>query len=361
MALPPFISENIPLAPLTTLGVGGPARFFAAASTDEEVLAALAFARARALPVFILGGGSNLVVADAGFPGLVLHVALKGVQARTAQGAAFVAVGAGEAWDDFVQHCVVHDWAGLECLSGIPGSVGGTPVQNVGAYGQEVSETIVSVCAVDRAAGRIVELDNAQCGFSYRQSIFITSARERYVVLSVSYALKIGGAPALRYTDVQKYFADCTTAPTLAEVRQAVLAIRARKAMVIDPNDPDTRSAGSFFKNPVLTASAFAALLASARAAGLLGADEQIPHYPAAPEHVKIPAAWLIERAGFAKGHVRGRAGLSRKHTLALVNRGGATAREVVELMREIQARVRRCFGVELAPEPVFVGVAPEV
>ena len=351
-----LIQENIPLAPLTTLGVGGAARYFAEISDERELPVALAFARRQRLPVFLLGGGSNLVVADEGFDGLVVRVALRGVEDRVEGDTAWVTVAAGEEWDAIVGHCVGRTWAGFECLSGIPGSVGGTPVQNVGAYGQEVSETIVTVRAYDRRAEQVVELSNAECQFSYRRSLFNTVARERYVVLRVTYLLRVAGAPALRYADVQKHFADASSAPTLAAVREAVLAIRRRKAMVIDPADPDTRSAGSFFKNPILAPEQFAALETSARVAGLVKVSETIPRYVAEGGQIKIPAAWLIERAGFAKGYTRGRVGLSNKHTLALVNRGGASAGEVMELMREIQRRVQERFGVWLAPEPVLVG-----
>ncbi|HMX29855.1 MAG TPA: UDP-N-acetylmuramate dehydrogenase, partial [Blastocatellia bacterium] len=235
-------------------------------------------------------------------------------------------------------------------------SVGGTPVQNVGAYGQEVSETITKVRALDRLSNRIVELSNADCRFGYRTGIFNSTERDRYVVLAVTYALRPAGEPALRYPDLKNFFAGRTDRPTLNEVRQAVIAIRAQKGMVIQPNDPNCRSAGSFFKNPVLAVEDFARLEASAQAQGLLREGERLPHFSAADGQIKVPAAWLIERAGFQKGYAKGQAGISSKHTLAIINRGNATAREVLALVQEIQQRTAARFGVQLTPEPVFVG-----
>lgn len=351
-----LIQENIPLAPLTTLGVGGAARYFAEINAEHELPVALEFARRHRLPVFLLGCGSNLVIADEGFDGLVVRIALRGLEVSIESDLARVTVAAGEEWDAIVEHCVARNLAGVECLSGIPGSVGGTPVQNVGAYGQEVSETITTVRVYDRLTDQVLELSNAECQFSYRRSLFNTTARERYVVLRVTYALRANGEPALRYADLQQHFAASSSRPTLSAVREAVLAIRRRKAMVIDPNDPDTRSAGSFFKNPLISPEQFAALETTVCGTGFVKADEKIPRYTAEGGQVKIPAAWLIERAGFAKGYTRGRVGLSNKHTLALVNRGDAHTSEVVELMQEIQGRVQERFGVWLTPEPEFVG-----
>jgi UDP-N-acetylmuramate dehydrogenase len=351
-----LILENVPLAPLTTLQIGGAARFFAEARDEEQLLDALAFAEERDLPVFILGGGSNVLIADEGFPGLVIRGAIKGVTWRDEDGVVIVRAGAGEDWDDLVRQCVERDLAGVENLSGIPGWVGGTPVQNVGAYGQEVSETIVSVRVFDRHEKRIVELSNAECQFTYRTSIFNTIARDRYVVLAAIYALKPHGEPAIRYPEVKNFFSDVLTKPTLGEVREAVRTIRARKAMVIVPDDPDCRSAGSFFKNPVIARSEFARLEESARAQGVLRDGERAPSFEAGEERVKVPAAWLIERAGFQKGYSQGRVGISSKHALAIVNRGGGTAQEVLELVEEMRQRVLQTFDVTLAPEPVFVG-----
>jgi UDP-N-acetylmuramate dehydrogenase len=351
-----LIQENVPLSPLTTLRIGGPARFFAEARDEDETLAAFSYAEERSLPLFILGGGSNVLVADEGFPGLVVRVALKGVTWRAEGDEVIVTARAGEDWDELVSKCVERDLAGIECLSGIPGSVGGTPVQNVGAYGQEVSETITLVRAFDRLAGGIIELSNEQCRFSYRASVFNTTARDRYVVTAVAYALKPHGEPAIRYPDLKNIFSNISTSPSLGMAREAVRGIRAQKAMLIAPDDPDCRSAGSFFKNPVITPGAFARIKEIARERNLIGAAEQVPNFPAGDGKLKVPAAWLIERAGFHKGYDRGRVGISSKHTLAIVNRGGATASEVVGLMKEIQERVADNFGVPLAPEPVFVG-----
>ena len=355
MATPDIdIQENVLLAPLTTLGVGGPARWFYSARSVADVEHAVAFARERALDLFVLGGGSNVVVADEGFDGLVLRVAITGIQERNSPGSACgtVEVGAGRNWDEFVAMCVLRGYTGVECLSGIPGSVGGTPVQNVGAYGQEVSETIASVLVYDLAEGRIRELPNQVCGFAYRSSIFNTSQRGRYIILQVRYELKPGAEPALRYADLQRYFAGRHGKPTLGDVREAILKIRASKGMVIDLNDPDSRSAGSFFKNPVLSAEDFARLSAKADARGL-----KVPSYPALSQQSKISAAWLVENAGFHKGYVKGRVGISSKHALAIVNRGSATAAEVVALRDEIQSKVEQAWGVRLDSEPVFVGV----
>jgi UDP-N-acetylmuramate dehydrogenase len=347
------IQENVALAPLTTLGIGGPARYFVHASSEDVVLDAIQFAGDRNLPMFVLGGGSNLLVADRGFPGLVVKIGLTGIEWETDRERAIVRVGAGEEWDRFVALCVDRDLAGVECLSGIPGSVGGTPVQNVGAYGQEVSEVLVSVHAYDRHTDSIVELSRDDCRFTYRTSLFNTTAKDRYIVLGVTYSLIRHGEPAIRYPDVQREFEGKAGRPTLAEVQQAVRRIRARKAMLIVESDPDCRSAGSFFKNPILTEQQFAELQTAA--------GPGVPRYPARPGKVKTAAAWLIEQAGFSKGYSLGPAALSSKHTLALINKGGATAEDIVRLAREIRSRVEKKFGIRLTPEPVFLGFENEV
>ena len=343
------IRENVPLAPLTTLGVGGNARFFVAARSVSEVEQAVAFARDRRLELFVLGGGSNLVVSDKGFDGLVLQIAIDGIAEQPKPGR--FEVGAGVNWDEFVALCVASGCGGVECLSGIPGSVGGTPVQNVGAYGQEVSETIVSVLAYDLAERRVRELAKSDCGFGYRSSIFNSTQRGRFIILRVTYELKPGGEPALCYADLQKHFAGRSGKPTLAEVRDAVLKIRASKGMLLNPGDPDSRSAGSFFKNPVLSAEQYAQLERKAAARGL-----KVPGYPALSQQSKVSAAWLVENSGFHKGYTKGVVGISSKHALAIVNRGGANAADVIALRDEIQAGVEQTWGVRLQPEPVFVG-----
>jgi UDP-N-acetylmuramate dehydrogenase len=347
-----LIRENVPLAPLTTLGVGGPARYFAEATTEAEVIEAVEVARTRKLPLFVLGGGSNLVVADAGFNGLVLKIALAGVSHFTPPyGDMIFIAGAGCDWDAFVAQTIEAHCAGLECLSGIPGTVGGTPVQNVGAYGQEVSETVTEVRALDLTSLQIVTLSNLECGFGYRSSIFNTGQRGRYIVLQVAFALRLDGQPAIRYADLEKYFAERSDDPTLQEVRDSVREIRHQKAMLIVPGEEDARSAGSFFKNPIVPQTFFDEL------AGRLASEQLVlPSYPAADGSRKIPAAWLVEHAGFAKGYTKGRAGISRKHALALVNRGGATGAEVMALKDEIQASVQQKFGFTLQPEPIFAG-----
>jgi UDP-N-acetylmuramate dehydrogenase len=343
------IRENVRLAPYTTLRIGGIARYFADIDREDQLCEALQFAEQNDLPVFVLGGGSNVLIADAGFPGVVLHLVNKGITFhKPKKDAALVTAAAGEEWDKFVQQCVARHLAGVECLSGIPGLVGGTPIQNVGAYGQEVSNTIVCVRAFDRQTKHIVEMTNEDCQFRYRASVFNTTMRDRYVVLSVTYQLQPHGQPTLRYADLQTYFAQHTTPPTLSEVREAVLAIRGRKGMVIVPSDPDCQSAGSFFKNPIIGAEQLAQIESTAA--------EVVPRFPAADGFVKIPAAWLIEQAGFPKGYEHGRVGISSKHTLAIINRSNATAREMISFVERIQTRVQERFGIALVPEPVWIG-----
>ncbi len=345
------VFEEVPLAPYTTFQIGGPARWFAEAVSEDDIAAGIAFARERKLPLFILGGGSNLLVSDAGFPGLVLRIALRGIASSEESGRSIISAAAGEDWDGLVAYAVATDLAGVECLSGIPGTVGGTPVQNVGAYGQEVSQTIVTVRAFDRKMARFVDLPASDCGFSYRRSIFNSSQRERYVVSRVHYALRKGAPANFVYADVARYFAARNvTAPTLAEVRDAVRSIRAQKGMLLVPGDADCRSAGSFFKNPVVPASTLDSL-----ALELKVEKQSIPAYPAQQGEVKLSAAWLIERAGFAKGYALGNAGISSRHTLALVNRGGASATEVTALRDKVIAAVASRFAVRLEPEPVWL------
>ena len=345
------IRQNVPLAPLTTLGVGGNARFFAKAASLEEVEAAARFAQERNLRLFVLGGGSNLVISDCGWEGLVIQVGIDRIEQRRGGDQMIFEVGAGADWDGFVGLAVSADCAGIECLSGIPGNVGGTPVQNVGAYGQEVSDTIRSVQVFDVAENRIRDLAAADCGFRYRTSIFNSTARGRYIIARVRYGLTPGKGPSLLYADLQKHFAGRTLPPTLAETREAVRSIRASKGMLIQPGDPDSQSAGSFFKNPVLSVAQYAELTRRAGERGL-----SVPSYPALAQHHKVSAAWLVEHSGFTKGYVKGNAAISSKHALALINRGGATAAEIVALKDEIQAAVVRAWGIELEPEPVFVG-----
>jgi len=345
------LQQNVPLAPFTTLGVGGPAAFFTDAHTEAEVRDAIDFSRSRNLPLFVLGGGSNLVVADSGFPGLVVRIAIKGVDESDAGSKRLFQAGAGEDWDTLVAHAVELNCAGVECLSGIPGTVGATPVQNVGAYGQEVADTITNLYALDLESGEVNEFSAEACGFAYRTSIFNTAARGRFIILGVRFALEKNGAPKIEYRDLKNHFSSHTGSPSLAEVRLAVREIRRSKAMLIVEGDEDCRSAGSFFKNPIVNAEKFAELRATAAKRGL-----SLPSFSAPNGETKIPAAWLVEHSGFTKGTRRGRAGISRRHALAVVNLGGATAAEIIALKGDIQQAVMSHFGISLHPEPVFLG-----
>lgn len=344
--------EDISLAPFTTLGIGGPARWFAEAASEQEIVEANAWATGQGVPLFVLGGGSNVLIADAGFPGLVLHIALKGIE----RDAGLFRVGAGVDWDAFVEEAVGSGCAGIECLAGIPGTVGGTPVQNVGAYGQEVASGVERVRAFDRESRSFVEFTNAECGFAYRRSRFNSTDRGRYIVTRVDYRLTPGGAPTIRYADLQraiKATSDAGDGPSLTEVADAVRRIRRSKGMLLVEGDPDSRSAGSFFKNPVVSSELFKTITGRSPSAP--------PSFPAGTGaenagFLKIPAAWLIEQAGFSKGYSIGAAGISTKHTLALVNRGDATADEILTLARRISAAVEERFGVRLEPEPEMVG-----
>ena len=362
-------AAQVPLAGYTTLRLGGPARRFAAAADDVELVAQVWAADERGDPLLVLGGGSNLVVADAGFPGTVVHVATRGVRHRPDGDSVLLTVAAGEDWDTVVAGTVADGLAGLECLSGIPGLAGATPIQNVGAYGQEVAQTLVAVRGYDRTRGEVVDLTAAECGFGYRTSAFKRSLHSwasgpavtgRFVVLGVTFRLERSAESApVRYAELARALGigEGGRAP-LGEVRSAVLALRRRKGMVLDAADPDTRSAGSFFTNPVLDPAAFAAL--ERAVAATCGPGTRVPTFPTGPGQVKVPAAWLIERAGFAKGYAPGPdtgARISAKHTLALVNPGGATTASLLALAREVAGGVRKAFGVDLAAEPVLVGV----
>jgi UDP-N-acetylmuramate dehydrogenase len=346
------LAEQVTLAGYTTLRLGGPARRFAEAVTTDELVGEIRMADRRGEPVLVLGGGSNLVISDDGFDGTVVHVATRGVDVL---GDGVLRAQAGEEWEPFVDRCVRAGLAGVECLSGIPGRLGATPIQNVGAYGQDVSETIIEVRAYDRATDTIVSLDRAACGFTYRNSVFKGS--DRYVVLDVTFALDESAESApIKYAELARILG---VAPgervPLAAARAAVLDLRRRKGMVIDPADPDTRSAGSFFTNPILDADQLTDL--EKRVAERLGGDARFPRYAEPDGRTKTSAAWLIERAGFAKGHAHGPARISTKHTLALTNPGGARTADLLDLAREVRDGVRAAFGVELVNEPVLVGV----
>lgn len=345
--------ENASLASLTTLRLGGPADRLVTVGTDEELVAGVREADRRGEPVLVVGGGSNLVIGDGGFAGTAVRIATRGVAIR----GAVMELAAGEPWAEAVAESVRAGLAGVECLAGIPGLAGATPIQNVGAYGQEVARTITEVVVYDRRAGEIVTLPAAECGFAYRTSRF-KEEPDRHVVLRVRFELEdAGGMSApVKYAETARALGvEVGDRVPLSKARETVLALRAGKGMVLAEDDHDTWSAGSFFTNPVLGETEYAAFLDRARAR--LGADVAPPAYPEAGGRTKLSAAWLIDRAGFAKGYGSGAARISGKHTLALTNRGGATTAELLALAREVRGGVRDAFGVVLVNEPVMVGV----
>ena len=356
------LKENVPLAQFTTLGIGGPARWLVEATGEDDIPAAVRFARAHGAPYFILGGGSNLLVSDDGFPGVVIRMSSANLGwTEEGGGIDLLWADSGVEWDTVVRAAIDRNAAGIECLAGIPGSAGATPVQNVGAYGQEVADSIAFVEAIDLQTGRKCRLEKDDCGFAYRRSIFNTTRQGRYAITHVTYRLKLGGAPHLAYRDVKQYFAERGIAlPSLTQTAAAVREIRARKGMLLSPDDPDSRSAGSFFKNPIVPAARVPGL------AALAGCHpDHVPQFPAGddltPDHrvVKLSAAWLIELAGFRKGFALGRAGLSSKHTLAIVNLGNATAAEIIALRDLVRAEVHARFAIRLEQEPVLLGFPP--
>lgn len=346
MSVSEHISERVDLAPLTTLGVGGPARRFARATDEAQLSGLLELARAEGWPLRVLGEGSNVVIHDRGIDALVIQLAddrLDGGEDGS------IRVGGGHRWDALVRWSVERDLAGIECLSGIPGFVGAAPIQNIGAYGQELAETVERVHAVHAHTGERRDFAAPECGFSYRDSFFKRSAG--WIVTAVTLRLRPGGAPTLRYAELQRAV---EPGASLSTVREAVLTIRRSKGMVLDPEDPDSRSAGSFFTNPMVDRREFEALCAR-----LSQKPEQIPHWEAG-DQLKLSAAWLIEQSGWKKGAALGAARLSRKHVLALVNDGAATAAELVELARRIQRDVAERSGIALVPEPRFWGFTPD-
>ncbi|MFF5520695.1 UDP-N-acetylmuramate dehydrogenase [Streptomyces coeruleorubidus] len=346
--------HDAPLAPLTTFRLGGPATRLVTATTDDEVIAVVREADEAGTPLLLIGGGSNLVIGDKGFEGTALVIATKGffLDGTTLE------LAAGETWTDAVARTVEAGLAGIECLAGIPGSAGATPIQNVGAYGQEVSSTITEVVAYDRRTGETVTLTNEDCGFSYRHSRFKADP-ERYVVLRVRFSLEEadGLSAPLRYAETARALGvEAGDRVPLAQARDTVLKLRAGKGMVLDPEDHDTWSAGSFFTNPILTDTDFATFRARVRER--LGEGVEPPAYPAGEGRTKTSAAWLIDKAGFTKGYGDGPARISTKHTLALTNRGTATTEDLLALAREVVAGVREAFGITLVNEPVTVGVS---
>lgn len=350
--------HDAPLAPLTTFRLGGPATRLITAATDDEVIAVVREADASGTPLLVIGGGSNLVIGDKGFDGTALRIATRGFDLGTprADGSVPLELAAGENWSDAVARTVEAGLAGIECMAGIPGSAGATPIQNVGAYGQEVATTITEVVAFDRRSGEVVTIPDAECGFSYRHSRFKADPT-RFVVLRVRFELEdAGGLSApIRYPETARALGvEAGDRVPAATARETVLKLRAGKGMVLDAEDHDTWSAGSFFTNPVLTEAEHAAFLV--RAAEHLGADASPPAFPAGDGRIKTSAAWLIDRAGFTKGYGDGPARISTKHTLALTNRGTATAEDLLALAREVVAGVHAAFGITLVNEPVTVG-----
>ncbi len=353
---PAGLRQDVPLAPMTTFGIGGPARHFLAARSDEELQAALLWASAAGEPVFILGGGSNVLVADEGFAGLVVRVATRGQRWTDGDQTVRVEVAAGETWDDLVAAAVARGLSGIECLSGIPGTVGAAPVQNIGAYGQELRESLGCLTALDRVTLKPLTLANAECDLGYRTSRLKASEEgRRVVVLHVLLELRRTPPAPIRYAELERALSSLSAPPDVAAVRQAVLALRAAKSMLAG-DGPLTRSAGSFFLNPALTAPECEAAEEAGRRCGALAAGESLPRHALPDGRLKLSAAWLIEHSGLPRGTRRGAVGLAERHALAIVNHGGATARDVLALAREVRARVQAGFGLTLQPEPVLVG-----
>ena len=368
-------AEPVRLADYTTLHLGGPAGRFVAAAGEADLVAAVREADGCAEPLLVLGGGSNLVVGDEGFPGVVVLAAGGGVRLAAGDRVTLLTAAAGQDWDELVRQCMAEGLSGVECLSGIPGRAGATPIQNVNAYGQDVAHTIISVRVYDRLADAVLDMPAADCGFGYRTSVFKrqaspgrgaslnpAAATGRFVVLSVTFRLVQSPLSApVRYGELSRLLdvPEGDRVP-LADARNAVLALRRGKGMVLDPADPDTRSAGSFFTNPVIGAARYDDLAAKVTAEA--GGAVSIPHWPEPDGQVKVSAAWLIEHAGFSKGFAPsadpGEARLSSKHTLALTNPGGASTASLIRLARQIRAGVAGKFGIELVNEPVLVGVA---
>lgn len=353
---PPLLAvrQQVPLRDCTTLALGGDAAYFFQARRDADIQAALAWATERRLPVTTLGGGSNVVIADAGLPGLVLQVATRGVQRQSVPDGEIWRIAAGENWDDIVAAAVAADLAGIECLSGIPGSCGAAPIQNIGAYGQDVAETLVKVEVIERATGTSHSLPVGELAFAYRNSR-LKREPGRWIVTSLSLHLRSNQGPALRYPGLEE--AVVTRGPiTLASCRAAVLALRRGKSMIHDPADPNHRSAGSFFLNPILPQAQADTVQELAYRKRLLPREARIPSFPAQPGYRKIPAAWLIEQSGFSRGQRHGPVGLSSRHTLALVHHGGGRTEDLIAFAMKIRTGVEDQFGVRLEAEPVMLG-----
>ncbi len=348
------LRQREPLAPRTTLELGGEASFFLEAARDSEIIEALRWAAAEGRLAALLGGGSNVVVADAGFPGLVVRVATSGIDVIRRPDEVLLTAAGGEPWDEVVALAVAEGWAGIECLSGIPGTAGATPIQNVGAYGQEVGEVLRQVRALDRRTLTEVTLSPRDLRLAYRTS-HLKRHPGRYVVLAVTLALTPRGRPNIAYAELAAALAPRRHDPELHDVRAAVLEVRRSKSMLLDPDDPNRRSAGSFFVNPLVTPGAADEVAKHAVASGSLNRQEDLPRFPGPDGLIKIPAAWLVERAGFARGFRRGAVGVSTRHALALVHHGGGSAAELLALAADITAGVRQRFGLTLATEPTWL------
>ncbi len=344
------VEKDRPLATLTSMGVGGRAQFYAVIETRRQLGQALNWSRSRSLPMWVLSGGSNLIVADEGLSGLVVDLRLRGIAYDVGRDVVRVTAAAGEDWDSFVSQTVARGYSGLECLSGIPGRVGATPIQNVGAYGQDVSQTITHVDVFDRETGDVVQIEAGDCDFGYRSSRFKGPQSRRYVIVSVCFGLKLSPPSVPSHLELRKQLGVQTSgAPTVNDIRQAVLHLRRAKSMLLDASDPCSRGCGSFFVNPVVSSDV---------AQGIRDtfACESVPLYPQSFGCAKIAAAWLIEKSGFKKGHRHGTVGISERHSLAIVAYADAKARDIVSFAKRIQAAVDQKFGVVLVPEPVFWG-----
>jgi UDP-N-acetylmuramate dehydrogenase len=350
------LEKDKPLSPLTTFRVGGSAKYFVEVSSERELQEALVFAHEKNVPVFILGGGSNIIIHDNGFSGVVIKNAIKGFEASVEKDAVSVTAGAGESWDSVVQRCVEKNWAGIENLSAVPGTVGAAPIQNIGCYGASFEEVADTVWAIEMATGKVREFSKEECQFEYRESFFKKAGVDAYCVTKVRMRLQKNGAANISYRDLTKYFAGRGKTPTISEVRQALIEIRTRKGMTILPGLPSYFSAGSFFKNPIVPQAEMEKIEKVAATRPDIMKRWTPWNWPQPDGRVKLSAAFLLEYTPFVKGYVRGGVGISPKHTLALINLGKADAAELVALGRDIQQNVQDLFGVLLEAEVRFVG-----
>jgi UDP-N-acetylmuramate dehydrogenase len=352
--VPLDIKENHPVRDLTTFGVGGTVPFFTEVVSENDIVPALDFAKSRNIPIFVLGGGSNVLISDEGFPGLVIRNGIKGFKSQTEGDDILVCAGAGEDWQQFVDRCVSSGWQGVECLAGIPGTVGASPVQNIGAYGQDVSQAIAGVSAIEITTGGSVFHSGEECGFGYRTSIFNSTSVGRYIITAVTFRLRKNGRPSIQYGELNKLFEGIQDV-TLAQVRDGVITIRGSKGLLVREGHEAFKSAGSFFRNPIVTAESFRQIEALIDRTGVCANWA----WPLDSGDVKLSAACLIQCAGFARGCRKGNVGISPKHTLILINYGGATASDVVDFAGEVQRKVNDDFGVFLRPEIRLVGFPP--